>query len=105
MVDETPTPIVVPKNAGVIDSVQAAIRLIGFLITAFMSIVGFLKAGDIAGLLAFIQSSGGQIFAAVSGLVALAIAGYGVFKTHKRGAQIATVAASPKVPNSIATTS
>lgn len=85
------------KNIGFIDGAQAALRYATFLITAFTAIIGFLRVRDIAGLIAFVQSSGGEIFAAISGLIALGIAGYGVFKTRKRGVQAATPAVLPTV--------
>lgn len=92
----------VSENAGAIDSIQAAARYASFLVTAVVAILGFLQAKDAVGLMAYIQSSGGQIVAAVSGLAAFGIAAYGVFKTWKRGAQVATVAADPRVPDKIA---
>jgi hypothetical protein len=95
-------PVVVSPNAGGIDAVQAAARYLVVIVTAFVAIVGFLKVHDLAGLIAYIQSNGGQLVAAVSGLIAIGTAAYGIFKTHKRGAQIATVAA--RVPDDIATT-
>jgi hypothetical protein len=104
MVDTAPTPVVVPANAGLIDGAQAALRYIAFLITATTAILALLKAHDAAGLIAYIQANAGQIGGAISGLIALGIAAYGVFKTHKRGAQIATVALNPAVPETVATT-
>jgi hypothetical protein len=53
-------------------------------------------------LIAYIQANGGDVFGAVSGLIALVTAAYGVLKTAKRGSQVATVAADPKVPPSVA---
>lgn len=102
MVDEAPKPIIVAPSQGLIDSVQAALRYIGVLITAYIAIMGLLKTRDIAGVVAYLHENIGQIGAAVSGLVAIAIAAYGIFKSHKRGAQVATVAADPSVPNRVA---
>ena len=97
-------PIVVSENAGFIDGMQAAIRYLVVIVGFITAVLGLLKTKDIAGLIAYIQANGGQVLAAVLGLIALATAAYGVFKTRKRGAQIATVAASPRVPESVATT-
>lgn len=105
MVDQTQEPVVVPANAGLTDSLQAAARYVAFLITATVAVLGLLKVHDIAGLIGYIQTNGGQITAAVSGLIALGVAAYGVFKTHKRGAQVAAVAADPRVPDKVATIS
>lgn len=95
MPDITPTPKA--QSTGLIDALQAAARYATFLVTAFIAIIGFLKVRDVAGLLAYIQSSGGEIVAAISALIALAVSGYGVFKTHKRGVQAATPAVLPSV--------
>lgn len=97
-------PVVVSANAGVIDSIQAASRYIVVIVGFYTAMLGLLKVHDTAGMIALIQSSGGQTLAAISGLIALATAAYGVFKSHKRGAQIATVAADPRVPDKVAST-
>jgi len=92
-------PVVVSKNAGLIDGLQAAGRYILFLVTAFTAIIGLLKVHDIAGLIAYIQANGGQVIASISGLIALAIAAYGTFKTAKRGSQLETAAVDPANEN------
>lgn len=97
-------PIVVSPNQGIIDALQAALRYIGVIVTAVIAIFGLLKAKDISGLFNYVQSHGGEVLAAVSGLISLAVALYGIFKTHKRAAQVVTVATSPAVPPEIATT-
>lgn len=102
MADPT-EPVVVSANAGAIDAVQAGLRYAGFLFTAVVALLGFFSAHDAAGAMAYLQTNGGQIVAAGSGLIALGISAYGVLKTHKRGAQVATVAADPRVPETVAT--
>jgi predicted enzyme related to lactoylglutathione lyase len=101
MTDQT---IVVPKNAGLIDGIQSVARylivIVGF-VTAFLAL---LKVHDIAGMITLVQSNGGQVLGAISGLIALGTAAYGVFKTSKRGSQVASVATNPDVDDSIATT-
>lgn len=97
-------PVVVSANAGAIDSIQAASRYLVVIVGFIISALGLLKVHDIAGMIALIQSNGGQLLAAISGLIALATAAYGVFKSHKRGNQIATVASDPRVPDKVATT-
>jgi len=85
------------KSQGLIDSLQAAARYIGVLITAFIAILAFLKARDVAGLYNYIHTNGGSILGAISGLISLATLLYGIWKTRKRGIQAATPAANPKV--------
>lgn len=102
MVDDVKQPVVVSANAGLIDSVQAAARYAVVLVGFTTAVLGLLKVHDIAGIIALIQSNGGQVLAAVSGLIALGTAAYGVFKSRKRGAQLANVAADPEVPDEVA---
>ena len=102
MVDEVDKPVVVAPNAGLIDAIQAAARYAVVLIGFTTAVLGLLKTRDIAGLIGYIQSNGGEVVAAISGIIALATAAYGVFKTGKRGSQLETVAADPKVPDSVA---
>lgn len=100
MPDTTAPQVVVQSNAGIMDSLQAAIRYATVIATSFVAILGFLKVKDVAGLIAFIQTSGGGLLTAVLGLIALATATYGVFKTKKRGEQL--VVAADAAPNSVA---
>lgn len=93
--------IAIETNAGIMDSVQAAIRYVVVIVTFVGAVLGLLKTKDIAGLIAYIQASGGQVLAAVLGLIALLTAAYGVFKTHKRGTQLATAAVDPANKNVI----
>lgn len=103
MTDQTANkPVVVSANQGIVDSLMAGARYVAVIATALIAIVGFLKAHDVAGLSAYIQANGGDLLTAISGLIAVATAAYGIYKTHKRGAQMATVAADPKVPQSVA---
>lgn len=96
-------PIVVSANAGGIDAVQAALRYTVFLITALVALAGFVRVRDVAGAVVYLQTNGGQLVAALAGLIALGTSAYGVLKTHKRGAQVATVAADRRVPDAVAT--
>jgi len=97
-------PIVVSSNAGLIDGIQAAARYVVVLVTFTTAVLGLLRVHDIAGLISYIQANGGETLAAVSGLIALGTAAYGIFKSKKLGNQIATVAVDDRVPDSVATT-
>jgi hypothetical protein len=78
-----------PSNTGLVDSIQAALRYLVVIVTFVTAVLGLLKVHDIAGIIALIQSNGGQVLGAISGLIALGTAAYGIFKTHKRGVQAA----------------
>lgn len=94
------TPIVVSESQGIIDLLAAAGRYITVIVTLGAALLAILKTHDIAAIIAFMRGTqGAALIAAVMGLGAL---GWGLYKTHKRGAQVATVAASSEVPNKIA---
>lgn len=99
MADE---PIRVPADAGLIDGLQAGIRYVVVLVTFTTAVLGLLKVHDIAGIITVIQSNGGQVLAAISGLIALGTAVYGIIKSKRRGSQIAAVALNPRVPSEVA---
>jgi uncharacterized membrane protein (UPF0136 family) len=65
--------------------------------------LAFVSKHDLAGLAGYVQSNLGQVVGAVSGLIALGTAAYGVLKSRKRGAQVATVASDSRVPDEVAT--
>lgn len=99
---ESTKPVIVESDAGTSDAIQAAVRYLIVIISACIAIFGFLKQRDAAGLVAYIQANGGALIAAISGVVSVATALYGIYKTHKRGAQLTTVAADNRVPNAVA---
>lgn len=102
MPTNTSNQIVVSENAGILDTLAAAGRYLVVILGAVPLLLALLGQHNFGDIIAYFRSSdGASLIAAVSGLVAIA---YGLFKTHKRGSQIATVAASDKVPASIATT-
>ena len=96
----SPAPIVVGANAGILDMLAAGFRYLVVIIGAIPLLIKMVGIRDFAGIVAYFQSSeGSAVIAAISALVAL---GYGLFKTHKRGAEVASVAANSRVPDSIA---
>jgi hypothetical protein len=97
---EVTEPIVVSSNAAGLDALKAAFRYLTVILTAFPAILFLLKTKDIIGLIEYFKSAEGA--AVISALIALGTAGYGIFRTHKRGAQVVDVAQSPQVPNTVA---
>jgi hypothetical protein len=93
-------PVEVYRSQGTIDAVTASFRYLTVIVLAIPAILGFLENRDIFGLIEWVRSNDGATVIAALG--ALATAGYGIFKTFFRGAQMATVAASTRVPNSVA---
>ena len=96
-------PIVVSANAGLIDSIQAIARYAVVIVGFVTAMLALFKVHDIAGMIAYIQANGGQTLGAVSGIIAIGTAAYGVFKSRKRAAQLVAVASDPAVPETTAT--
>lgn len=100
MVDKSQEPVVVSANQSVIDLLMAAMRYVVVLVAAFPTILVLLQDHDITAIHAYFTSSDGKTVAAAA--VALGTMLYGLYKTHKRGAQVATVASDERVPNAVA---
>ena len=93
--------IVVSKHAGLLDTLYALGRYFIVIVGAVPLLLKLLGARDLVGLIAYFQSAdGAALVAAVSAVAALA---FGLFKSFRRGRQVADVAANPKVPDRIAT--
>lgn len=104
MASSVPTPaakpITVSANAPIIDLLTAAGRYLVVIATLFPVALAVLKTRDIAAILEFVRGNdGATLLAAIVGLATFA---YGLYKSHKRGAQVATVAADPAVPDRVA---
>lgn len=94
-------PIQVSANASIIDTLTAAGRLALVVIGAVPILLKLLGAHDFLALVAYFRSTdGATLIAAVSGLAAI---GYGLYKSHKRGNQLATAAADPRVDDDVLT--
>lgn len=102
MTDEVKQPVVVGQNEGLLDGIQAAARYITVIVSLGVAVAAFVRVHDYAGLAAYIQSNGGQLIGAISGLLGLVTAAYGIFKTRKRGAQVVALAKDPDVPDTSA---
>lgn len=101
MVDQVSTPVVAKSNQGVVDTMTAVMRLLLVILSTAPAAALFVKKGDLIGLYDYFHTNqGAALLAAVTGLMSLL---YGIYKSYKRGAQIATVAASPAVPPTVAT--
>lgn len=93
-------PIVISSNAGLIDGIQSAARTLVILATAIPIMLSFLSKHDLVGMIGYLQSvEGAQVIATMTGLGTIA---YGIYKSHKRGAQVAAVASDVRVPAEVA---
>lgn len=82
------------NTTGLMDALQAAGRYITVIIGTVIALFALFQAHDIAGLFIYVQTHGGEVLGAIAGLISLATAAYGVFKTHRRGVQATPVIAS-----------
>jgi hypothetical protein len=93
MVEATPK----AQSIGTVDALQATMRYIVVLVGFITTVLALVKVHDIAGLIALIQSSGGQVLGAITGIITIATMAYGIFKTRKRGVQAATPMVLPEI--------
>ena len=99
---EVKKPIEVSSMQGMIDALTALFRYVTVVITLFTGFLAVFETRDIAKMLVFVQDNIGTLAGAVIGIVGICTAVYGIIKTRFRGAQLVSVAESPKVPQSIA---
>ncbi len=94
--------ILVSANQSAIDTLTAAGRLVVVIVSTAPAAALLLRKGDLIGLYNYFQSNQGvALSGAVVGLAALV---YGLYKSFKRGKQVAAVATNPAVPSSVADT-
>jgi uncharacterized membrane protein YebE (DUF533 family) len=95
-------PIIVRTNQGGLDTFTAAGRLLVVVLSTAPAAALFLRKGDLIGLYNFFQTNqGAALLGALAGLASIA---YGLYKSFKRGKQVADVATDPEVPEHVATT-
>lgn len=93
-------PIIVKPNQGLLDSLSATARLLLIVTSTAPAAALFVRKGDLIGLYDYFHTEPGQaLLLALSGLASGAFA---IYKSHKRGAQIATVAQDSRVPAKVA---
>jgi hypothetical protein len=102
MVDTAPKPIVVSQNAGPLDTLYAAGRLLAVIMTSVPLLLTILGNRDFNALVEFFHGTDGKTL--VGAVVSLGVMAWGLYKSHKRGSQIATVALDNRVPSNVATT-
>ena len=84
------------------DQISAAVRTVVLLISVVTALAGLASKHDLAGFIAYVQSAP---FITAAGLVMGAgTFAWGQWKTRHRAKQLATIAADPRVPDSVAVT-
>jgi hypothetical protein len=100
MPDTTTKPIVVSANAGFIDTLTALGRYLVVIVGAVPLLLQLLGSRDFIGIVNYFRGTDGASL--IAAVVAVATMAYGLFKTRKRGAQVATVALDRRVPDAVA---
>ena len=100
MTDQVKEPIIVTSSQGVTDALQAALRYFVVVFGFISGLASFLSHQDILGAVTYVQTNLGGVVAAVFGLISLGTAIWGIYKTWKRGAQLAVAAEA--APNNVA---
>jgi maltodextrin utilization protein YvdJ len=92
--------IVVSSAQGVTDALQATLRYVVVIVGFLSGLASLLGKQDAAGAVNYVQTNLGGAVSAAFGLVALGTAAWGIYKTFKRGSQLAIAAEA--APNSVA---
>ena len=100
MVDEATKPIVVSGGEAVKDPLQATVRYLLVILTAFPVIASLIHKHDIIGLIDYFRGNDGALV--ISAVICLGTMVYGIYKTRKRAAQVVTVASDRRVPQTVA---
>jgi hypothetical protein len=101
MIDEAKQ-IVVTKTQGRWDTIAASLRLMAIVASTAPAAALLVRKGDLIGLYDYFHSEPGvALLAALGGL---ASGGFAIYKSWKRGTQLASVASDHRVPDSVATT-
>ena len=94
-------PVLVSTNQGILDVITAGMRLMIVILATAPAAILLIKKHDLIGLYDYLHSDQ-QGLALVGALTGLAALLFGLWKSFKRGSQMATVAADPGVPAEIA---
>lgn len=90
----------VSANQSVIDTATAAGRLVLVVLSTAPAAALLVKKHDLVALYDYFHTDQGTaLVAAVTGLASII---YGLYKSFKRGKQVADVAANPAVPSEVA---
>lgn len=82
------------------DQAASAVRTLLLVVSVGTALAGFLSKRDLAGFIAYAQSS--DFLSIVALLVGGATFAWGQWKTRHRAKQLATIAADPRTPDSVA---
>lgn len=99
MTDDTTPPIQAEKSPAR-DQAESAIRSVLLAISVVTALAGFVSKHDLAGFVAYMQSS--DFLAALAALIGAATFGWGQWKARHRSQQLAAIAADPRVPDQVA---
>lgn len=102
MTDVVKKPIVVTKLQGRWDSFAAFLRLLAIVASTAPAAALLVRKGDLIGLYDYFHSEPGvALLAALGGL---ASGGFALYKSWKRGAQLASAGSDHRVPDEVVTT-
>jgi energy-converting hydrogenase Eha subunit C len=102
MVDTVRQPIVVTTAQGVTDLLQASISYVVIITTFFSGLVAMIGAHKTVEAVAYVQANLGPVVTAIFSLGGVALMVWRLYKTYKRGAQLASIAADRDVPDHVA---
>lgn len=91
--------IVISTEQGINDALQALVRYVWTIVGVVTGLVTVIGTGKAEDTVTYIQSNIGLTVGAIIGLSGLVTAGYGIYKSWKRGRELEKV--EPLVPDSV----
>lgn len=101
MSDNNEAPPITVNASPATDQATSAVRTVLLIFSVVTALAGFFSKRDLAGFIAYVQSS--DFITALALLIGAATFAWGQWKTRHRAKQLATIAADPRTPDSVAT--
>jgi hypothetical protein len=101
MTDTNETPPIQVAASPAMDQAAATVRILLLVLGVGTTIAGFVSKRDLAGFIAYVQSS--DFITALAVLITVGTFSWSQWKTRHRAKQLAAIAADPRVPEEVVT--
>lgn len=99
MTEQNTQPPITVSSSPIADQAASAVRTLLLVLSVVTALAGFFSKRDLAGFVAYVQSS--DFITALALLIGAVTFAWGQWKTRHRAKQLANVAADPRVPDSV----
>lgn len=101
MTEPNAAPPIIANPSPARDQAEAAIRGVVLTLSLVSALAGFVSKRDLAGFVAYMQSS--DFLSAIAAVTGAAAFVWSQWKARHRSKQLAAIAADPRVPDAVAT--